>query len=96
MDTLIKFVGQQLKEIRKIEKLMTRQRTREFIHAQNYRYDTKTQQVVPKKNQKFNLLQEQDYDGDGIDDIVVTKEGKVYYCNGFFHKILITHYVDHF
>jgi isocitrate dehydrogenase len=56
----------------------------------------KTQREVAKKNQKFAVLQQQDYDGDGISDTVVTKEGKIYCFNGFFTKILIIHYVVHF
>jgi hypothetical protein len=86
MDALKKLVGQQRKEIRKMEKLMTPQRAQEFVHAQNYRLDPKTQQMVPKKEPKFAMLNVQDYDGDGIDDTIVTKEGKVYSFNGFLPK----------
>jgi hypothetical protein len=55
-----------------MEKLMTPQRAQEFVYAQNYRLDPKTNQMVQKKNPKFNMLNVQDYDGDGIDDIIVT------------------------
>jgi hypothetical protein len=65
---------------------MSQQREGEFVYAQNHRFDSKTNKMVPKKNQKFDLLQEQDYDGDGIDDTVITKEGKVYSFNGFLPK----------
>jgi hypothetical protein len=58
MDALINFVGKQRKEIRKMEKLMIQQRAGEFVYAQNYRLDPKTNQLLPKKNQKFALLQE--------------------------------------
>jgi hypothetical protein len=86
MDALIKLVGQQRKEIRKMEKLMTPQRAQEFVQAQNYRLDPKTNQMVQKKNPKFDMLNVQDYDGDGLPDTVVTKEGKVYSFNGFLPK----------
>jgi hypothetical protein len=36
METLIKLVGKQWKEIRKMEKVMTLQRVGVFLHAQNY------------------------------------------------------------
>jgi hypothetical protein len=42
--------------------------------------------MVQKKNPKFNMLDAQDYDGIGIPDTVVTKEGKVYSFNGFLPK----------
>jgi hypothetical protein len=36
-----------------MEKLRIRPRAGEFVHAQNYRFDPKTNQMVAKKNQKF-------------------------------------------
>jgi hypothetical protein len=39
-----------------MEKFMTQQRAGEFVHAQNFSFDPKTNQEVPKKNQKFALL----------------------------------------
>jgi hypothetical protein len=86
MDALINLVGKQLKEIRKMENLMTPQKAQKFVHAQNYRIDPKTSQAVQKKNPKFDILNVQDYDGDGIDDTNVTKDGKVYSFNGFLPK----------
>jgi hypothetical protein len=32
------------------------------------------------------MLNYQDYDGDGLEDTIVTKQGKVYYFNGFLPK----------
>jgi hypothetical protein len=70
-----------------MEKLMTPQRAQEFVHAQNYRLDPKTNQMVPKKNQKFIKYDYMDYDGDGIPDIIITKEGEINFFNGFLPKV---------
>jgi hypothetical protein len=85
MDTLINLIGKQRKEIKKMEKFMTPQRATEFVYAQNYRKN-KDGQWVEKKNQKFDMLNVQDNDGDGLEDIVVTKDKKVYSFNDFLPK----------
>jgi hypothetical protein len=65
---------------------MIPQRAQEFVHAQNIRFDKKTNRMVQKKNPKLDMLNGQDYDGDGIDDTIVSKEEKVYSFNGFLPK----------
>jgi hypothetical protein len=89
MDALINLVSKQRKEIRKMEKLMTPTRAQEFIFKQNNRFDKKTNQWIAKKNNPkthFDMLNVQDYDGDGLDDTIVTKGGKVYSVNGVLPK----------
>jgi hypothetical protein len=86
MEALISLVGEQRKEIKKMEKLMTPERAEEFVYKQNHRFDKKTNQMVEKKNPKFAKITDFDYDGDGITDTVVTKDGKVYSFNCFLPK----------
>jgi hypothetical protein len=43
--------------------------------------------MVEKRNKKFKPLDEQDYDGDGIPDTVVTKDNEVILLMIFFQKI---------
>jgi hypothetical protein len=68
-----------------MEKLMIQQRAGEFVYAQNHRKN-KDVQMVEKMIKKFALLDEKDYDCDGISDTVVTKDKKVYSFNGFLPK----------
>jgi hypothetical protein len=95
MDALINLVSLQRKEIKKMEKLMTPQRASEFVYAQNH-IRNKDGQMVEKKNQKFGMLNVQDYDGDGLKDTIVTKDGKVYSFNGFhlFHNFYKIHLLN--
>jgi hypothetical protein len=85
MQALLILVSKQHKEIRKMEKLMTPQRATEFIHKNNY-YKNKEGQEVQKKNPKYELMKYKDYDGDGLEDTIVTQEGKVYSFNGYMPK----------
>jgi hypothetical protein len=64
---------------------MTPQRAIEFVYAQNHRRNIDGQ-MVDKKNPKFGMLNVQDYDGDGLEDTLVTKDGKVNSFNGFLPK----------
>jgi hypothetical protein len=45
MNELINLVNKQLKNIRKMEKLMTLQSAWEFVDNQNHRYDNKSRQM---------------------------------------------------
>jgi hypothetical protein len=69
-----------------MEKLITHQRAGEFIETQNHKFDQKANSVASKKNQKFAMLDEQDFDVDGVPDTIVTKEGKVFSFKGFLPK----------
>jgi hypothetical protein len=66
-------------------KLMISQRAGEFIYKNNYNIN-KQGQEVKKKNKKFDMLSYKDYDGDGLEDTIATKDGKVYSFNGYMPK----------
>jgi hypothetical protein len=48
MHVLLNLVNNQLKDIRKMEKLMTLQSAGEFVDNQNYRYDNKSHQMIKR------------------------------------------------
>jgi hypothetical protein len=60
---------------------MVPNRAREFIQTQNTNFDKKTNKRVPNKVQRNNMLDVKDYDEDGLDDIIVTKDDKIYSVN---------------
>jgi hypothetical protein len=69
-----------------MEKLMTPQRAQEFVYKQNHRKNKNGEWVEKTKGERYDMLNVQDYDVDGLDDTIVTKGGKVYSFNGFLPK----------
>jgi hypothetical protein len=52
--------------------------------------------MVPKKNPRFAKINEMDYNGNGIEDTIVTKKGKYFLLTVFFQKLLIFHYHENY
>jgi hypothetical protein len=86
MDALLNLVSTIQKEIKRLNILIVPNRAHESIGTHNTHIDKKTKQRVANKVQQYDMLQPKDYDGDGLADTIVTKDGKIYSFNGFVTK----------